>query len=458
VPGPFARIEALLGVRTLYEVGEESLRGLIDGAVREDADLDFKETLYGAAEKDKRSLAGDVAAFANTVGGVLVLGVRENDGIATQLVPVDVSEDEELRMRQALASWAAPVPILAGVHRVTSETGRGYFLLAVPRSPNRPHAVRVNQGLRYPVRSGPTTRYLSESEVADAYRNRFRIAEETVSRVRRVEREGLSRLDTSELRWLTLSLVPDSPGQMELRHRTVRLLQEWLEKFSYPPFSYVPLAQGQVQTYAGIRRIVAAQVINKGTGRSAYGHIELHLDGSGFAAIPVWSARSDEEVQVDLRLDDELLVGETTAMVDVLATHATANTHTSGTASVRASVVNHVRSPRHPSDILPMSLTNSRGFSRRHAAGPHSRRELPPSEHSLDLDAIVESRQELLTSVRVVLSDIFQAFGHPEVLQIDPEGYVRSSYINNQTLPSVQSWCMANAVKLVDTTVEAEEG
>lgn len=32
-------------------------------------DLDFKATLYGKSDKERRDLAGDVAALANTAGG-----------------------------------------------------------------------------------------------------------------------------------------------------------------------------------------------------------------------------------------------------------------------------------------------------------------------------------------------------------------------------------------------------
>lgn len=453
--GPFARIEALLGVPALAQVAEDSLRRLVEGGVREDSDLEFKESLYGGTEGERRSLAGDVAALANTVGGVLVLGVREQDGIARDLIPLELSEEEELRMRQVLASWAAPVPVLAAVHRVPgSKPGQGYFVIAVPRSPDRPHAVRVNEGLRYPVRNGPTTRFLSESEVADAYRNRFKIADEIVAQVKRVEDTGVARLDLSEFPWLVLSLVPDSPGEMELRHRTVRQLQEWVERYPYPLLSYVPLAQGQFRAYTGVRRVIASQVVDNQSGLSTYGHLELHTDGSGFAATPIWSARR-EEAELDLRIDDELLVGETAAMLDVLVAHATSNTHTSGTAVVRIRVISKVRSLSANVEFRPMRLTHSRGFASSGILSPYPCEEPTPSEHSVDLGAIRDSRQELLVSVRLILSDVFQAFGYPEILQIDAEGSLRWPYINNESRPRIRAWCETNGVTIVESTVEA---
>jgi hypothetical protein len=70
----FARIEALLGA-PLADVDEDALQRLVDGAIREDTDLEFKGKLYGNSDSDRRDLAGDVAALANAGGGLIVLGI-----------------------------------------------------------------------------------------------------------------------------------------------------------------------------------------------------------------------------------------------------------------------------------------------------------------------------------------------------------------------------------------------
>jgi hypothetical protein len=71
-----------------------------------------------------------------------------------------------------------PLPVF-DVVRVEdpARPGHGLVLIAVPRSQLAPHAVIVNDGLRYPRRNGATTRYLSEPEVAAAYRERFAAAQ-----------------------------------------------------------------------------------------------------------------------------------------------------------------------------------------------------------------------------------------------------------------------------------------
>src|SRR5437667_8962258 len=123
--------------------------------------------MYGLADPEERDLAGELGSLANTIGGVIVLGIDEVDGAAVRLTPVALSEAEVLRMRQIVTSNVAPVPRF-DIHRVpeTSGASTGFYLVAVPRSPDAPHAVRVNDALKYPRRDGARTRWLSESEVA----------------------------------------------------------------------------------------------------------------------------------------------------------------------------------------------------------------------------------------------------------------------------------------------------
>ncbi len=169
--------------RTYRDARQKVLHAAVDNRVREDLDLDFKEAPYGRGDADKHSLAADVAAMGNTVGGVIIIGIPDEEAIAVEATPVGLSEDEELRMYQVVANLVTPAPAFS-IRRVetvdeTRATSCSPFLSAAA-----PHAVRVNQNLRYPRRYGTTTAYMSESDVADAYRNRFAAAAGQVERVR----------------------------------------------------------------------------------------------------------------------------------------------------------------------------------------------------------------------------------------------------------------------------------
>jgi hypothetical protein len=73
---PRLRLEDLADAR-LDAIREPHLDRLIEAQIEEDPDLDFKSEPYGPKDGDKRTLAGDAAAMANTRGSAIVLGIGE---------------------------------------------------------------------------------------------------------------------------------------------------------------------------------------------------------------------------------------------------------------------------------------------------------------------------------------------------------------------------------------------
>lgn len=120
----------------------------------------------------------------------------------------------------ARSSRPEPLPTPAfNIKPVPGTTvSKGFYLLIAQPSPFRPHAVVAGDGLRYPRRDGSTTRYLSEIEVADKYRGRFRGEREQLDRLDRIGREALDRVK-KDGPWLVAALVPNSAGAMSISFR-----------------------------------------------------------------------------------------------------------------------------------------------------------------------------------------------------------------------------------------------
>ena len=204
-----ARLRTVFGA-SLSDIDESHLQQLVERSTREDADLDFKETPYGNGDSDRREFAADIAAMANDRGGVIVIGVRDESDVAVERTPVLLDTAEVGRMRSIGADNLAPyapfyvAPIESGEH-----AGRGYYLVVVPPSSDRPHAVRKGIDLRYPRRHGASKRWLSEAEVADAYRDRFTRVGSEVDRVFEVLEQGRDAMaPTQDLPLFAVALAP----------------------------------------------------------------------------------------------------------------------------------------------------------------------------------------------------------------------------------------------------------
>ena len=145
------RLELLFGNR-LDAVPHANIVAFVSSGVMESYDLDFKAALYGSSDSDKRDLAGDVAAMANTAGGVILLGVGEDaQGRAATTPGVPLSDAEYRRIRQVVASQVGPLPVFDIIPvEDPSAPGQGFLMLAILRSASAPHGVIINNAYRFP--------------------------------------------------------------------------------------------------------------------------------------------------------------------------------------------------------------------------------------------------------------------------------------------------------------------
>ena len=317
------RIRELLGT-TLEAAQYPDYLTLVSNKIPEAFDLDFKAELYGNSDSAKRALAGDVVALANTAGGLLILGIEEDDQARASAAPgVSVADAEVARIRQTVASNVVPFPSLDVLQiEDPAHPGNGLLVIAVARSPLAPHAVLVNEGLRYPRRNGATIRYLSEPEVATAYRERFASTHGQVARAEQVEQEALMRLSTRDRKcWVVVSLVPDLPGEFLVDQAALRTSRS--ELLGKRPM-IMPTSLSWMHVSVGRRRLMIDD--SNDNLMANYLSAELHHDGAGSFAMnaqDVGYERYGVDVsQQERLLNDEPAVNAILSGLSFLASHA----------------------------------------------------------------------------------------------------------------------------------------
>jgi hypothetical protein len=170
----------VLGRSSWDDVDAAALADLCASGAAETDLLDFKRDYWDKTAE----LAKDVTALLNGQGGILVVGIEEDGGsAASTLCPVPNSNYEE-RVRQVLNGMVRPVPEVS-VRTVPALTADGCFvLIGVTPSEAAPHCVAEKAGaLSFPVRSGTTTRYLNEHELANLYQERQRRGQRLLDRM-----------------------------------------------------------------------------------------------------------------------------------------------------------------------------------------------------------------------------------------------------------------------------------
>lgn len=436
-------------------VQHADLMTLVSNQVPEAFDLDFKAEMYGPTDRDRRDAATDVAALANTAGGLLILGIEEDDQARAAAAPgLALSEADERRIRQIVGSQVVPMPVI-DVLRVEDpkRPGHGLVLIAVPRSPLAPHAVVVNDGLRYPKRNGATTRYLSEPEVADAYRQRFAAVRRQADRANEVEADALDRLSTTDDQvWIVVSLVPDLAGDLVINRATLNAARG--EILGRQPL-LMPIGLSWQRVSIGRRRVLADGNVDNSR-RARFLSADLHYDGAGTFAAFVLRPRPSQvnpnagEPQVR-QINDEMVVNGILSGLRLLARHARDRAAAGGSALIRAQL--------YPvGGQQPLMLTYDRGLASGFGDSLGDRimtEARTPPERVAPLDALAADGPELVTAAYLLATDVFQEFGWAEAAQFTSDGRIRLPYWRREWLPQVERWA---AEAGVETTPETLEG
>ncbi len=71
--------------KALELVDASDLQTLLENEVPEGKTIDYKEALSGNSDKDRKEFLYDISSFANTSGGHLIFGIKEDGGIPTDI-------------------------------------------------------------------------------------------------------------------------------------------------------------------------------------------------------------------------------------------------------------------------------------------------------------------------------------------------------------------------------------
>lgn len=152
---------------------ETMLHEAIAQGLPEAADLDWKARLPAEKGLPASDLPKDLAAMANSGGGVLVFGVTETAKRASGREDAgELDESYERTLRRA--AYTAIRPPLTGllIERI-AESNRRAVAIVVPDSPDAPHLVFSNQYFGAPIRNDSDTEWMNESALEAAYKARF---------------------------------------------------------------------------------------------------------------------------------------------------------------------------------------------------------------------------------------------------------------------------------------------
>ena len=182
--------------KSFEDISLADLQALVEARIPEGRRLEFKRDHYGRMDEAKREFVADVSAMANALGGYLLVGVEEENGIASKIVGVEASDPDAL-VRAVTESIRASIepPILGvRVRWINVERDQGVLVIQVDRSWNAPHRVTVARDNRFFLRDENGKHPMAVSEL----RRAFLFASEVEDRIRRFRTDRLQLLMANE--------------------------------------------------------------------------------------------------------------------------------------------------------------------------------------------------------------------------------------------------------------------
>jgi hypothetical protein len=448
VPGWTSRLADLLGA-PIDQVGEGHLDRLVTGSVREDADLDYKRERYGESNDDKREFAADIAAMANFRGGLIILGIRDENEAAAERTPVSLDPTEERRMRQIAAERIAP-HVGFHIHPVESDadSSMGYYLLIVPPSTLRPHLVRAGRtSLGVPVRDGATKRWLDEPEIADAYRDRYRVAVDQAVRVSQILNEGVANMDREANAFLAVAMVPTGRGSVTIDLGRVDAIQQWLRDLGAPSYFegfFDPTSSPTADVAA--HRVTVSPLWDRDRPRRT-SYTELFDDGAGFACTHMPDMRDPTADHDETWILNEGLMWSVGRCLLLLGQHAGGNCGAWGDALVEVKLIEQTGRP------MRLAWIQTRGAGAMGPAAVQGGRPLAVAEsrRTVLVETIATVGPALVAATRLVATDLFHALGSAEVRQITPDGALRIRHLGGEG--ALREWATQRRIAVTDEFV-----
>ena len=178
------------------DITKADIDALVANGVAEGRTLDYKRTLPGGKDDEKREFLADVSSFANAAGGDIIFGVDEDQGaptVANGLQGID-PDAEILRLDSSIRSGIEPRVPAVQIKAVDGFPAGSVLVLRIPKSWSSPHMVTFKGSSRFFSRTNAGKFPMDVAEIRSA----FVLSEELPERVRRFRDDRLARIVAGE--------------------------------------------------------------------------------------------------------------------------------------------------------------------------------------------------------------------------------------------------------------------
>lgn len=166
--------------KSFTDITLDDIKELQQNSVKEGKSIDYKEQININDKSARKELAADITSFANTVGGDLLFGIKEDKGVIKSIVGIEVQNIDSLlqKIENTIRDLVTPRIIGLQIQVIPVPENKYIIQIRVPQSYNGPHVVdgrrfygRNSVG-KYPLDIGEIrVKFLGQAELGDKIRD-----------------------------------------------------------------------------------------------------------------------------------------------------------------------------------------------------------------------------------------------------------------------------------------------
>jgi len=128
--------------KSLEQINKEDLERLIQNSVSEKKTIEYKIRLSLITEQEKGEFLADVSSFANTSGGDLIFGIKEENGLPKSIdgICLENIDSEKLKIESIIRDGLEP-RIQTDIHTVNIDNEKNVLIIRIHKSWLSPHRV-----------------------------------------------------------------------------------------------------------------------------------------------------------------------------------------------------------------------------------------------------------------------------------------------------------------------------
>jgi len=184
--------------KNIDEITEKDLQALIDNSVLESKSIEYKQSLPGNSDSEKKEFLADVSSFANASGGDLIYGIIENRNTRIPEIlgglTIKNADQEISRLDSMIRDGIEPRMLGIIIKPIKLSNSKTALIIRIPKSWISPHRVSFKGHDKFYSRSTNGKYPLDVAELRVA----FNLSETTTERIRKFREDRISKIFADE--------------------------------------------------------------------------------------------------------------------------------------------------------------------------------------------------------------------------------------------------------------------